>query len=211
MYELNGYGCAFSDSSIEYIEVPEGVTQLVPGAFSNATALKNVYLPSTLLSIGNRAFNNCSALRRVYLGYGEGKIADFFRTNFPNATLWPRIDGARPGAEEKSDLMLPAGMKQIGAEAFEGTAATSIFLQDGVKAIGDRAFAKCFSLRWIYIPASVTSISDTAFTGCRSNLIVMCEPDSYVYNYLVNHINKFRETNKYIGSIPFAIDAGVEQ
>lgn len=51
-----------------------------------------------------------------------------------------------------------------------------------VTAIGDYAFARCYSLTSVSIPDSVTSIGDYAFAG-RSNLTLTVPRSSYAAEY----------------------------
>ena len=53
-------------------------------------------------------------------------------------------------------LRLPAGLTEIGAEAFAGIAAEKVVVPDGVTRIGDRAFADCPNLKEMELPAGVT-------------------------------------------------------
>ena len=40
---------------------------------------------------------------------------------------------------------------------------STVVINDGLTAIGPRAFANCANLRLVYIPSSVTQIADSAF------------------------------------------------
>ena len=61
---------------------------------------------------------------------------------------------------------------EICEEAFCGNPSVSIYLQDRVTAIGERAFADCVNLRSVRIPSSVVMIADNAFEGCSTALII---------------------------------------
>jgi hypothetical protein len=63
------------------------------------------------------------------------------------------------------DFTLPDDLTHIEAEAFSGAKMTVVYIPDGVKSIGSRAFANCTGLTQIRIPASVTVIAEDAFYG----------------------------------------------
>lgn len=69
-------------------------------------------------------------------------------------------------------LVLPQGLKEIGAEAFEGdTSLGEVVLPEGVVEIGSRAFAGS-SLTSISMPKSVATIADDAFDACSNELVM---------------------------------------
>ena len=63
------------------------------------------------------------------------------------------------------DLVLPGALTEIGEEAFADGVFSFVCLPDQAVAIGPLAFARCGNLKYIYIPAKVTSIDPTAFAG----------------------------------------------
>ena len=58
---------------------------------------------------------------------------------------------------------LPANLKIIEKEAFEGTAARTVIFRTNLLEIGNRAFQRTRFLSAVYIPASVNMIADSAF------------------------------------------------
>lgn len=75
--------------------------------------------------------------------------------------------------EEVPMMTLPAGLETIEAEAFAGDTFVCAVLSEGCEAIGAGAFRNCTQLRFVEIPASVTSIDSTAFEGCGDDLIIV--------------------------------------
>lgn len=68
-------------------------------------------------------------------------------------------------------VRLPEALTEIRAQAFDGTAFTTVYCPDGVTTIGDEAFAGS-ALVCIRLPESVTDISGTAFAGLTELVIV---------------------------------------
>lgn len=64
---------------------------------------------------------------------------------------------------EVGTFTLPASLKRIGEEAFEGTAAAKVYLEDGTEELGARAFANTPDLREVYIPGSAELIAGDTF------------------------------------------------
>lgn len=65
-----------------------------------------------------------------------------------------------------SKLTLPASLREIEEEAFEGIAADTVIIPDGVTRIGARAFADS-RVRLLVIPDSVTDIAPNAFDSVQ--------------------------------------------
>lgn len=61
----------------------------------------------------------------------------------------------------EQDFIFPEGTKEIGDEAFLGTAVESVHINDGCKCIGRRVFAES-SVEAVYFPESVQLIQDEA-------------------------------------------------
>ena len=78
-----------------------------------------------------------------------------------------------PVVEVSEIIALPAELKTIEAEAFAGGTFVCVVLPDGCKAIGAGAFKDCAQLRFVEIPASVTTIAAIAFEGCSDDLIIV--------------------------------------
>ena len=83
-------------------------------------------------------------------------------------TAW--IEVVEDPYESESKLVLPAGLTEIGEEAFEGIAADTVIIPDGVTSIGNGAFANS-QVRLVVIPSSVTSIGEGAFAGSKLELV----------------------------------------
>ena len=81
-------------------------------------------------------------------------------------------------SETRAGFVMPSSLTIIETEAFEGTAAVTVTLQNRTVSIGDGAFANAISLRSIYIPDSVEYIGKHAFDGVP-NLTIRGEKDSY--------------------------------
>lgn len=65
---------------------------------------------------------------------------------------------------------------EIAADAFSGRTVTGVRVPDGVRVIGDGAFADCAALEWAELPEEMDSIGRYAFSGC-SALFSMEIPD----------------------------------
>ena len=70
--------------------------------------------------------------------------------------------------KKTSTVVLPDGLKEIGASAFYGCSITSLDIPDSVTKIGTSAFENCTSLSEIKLPSNLTSISSGMLRSCFS-------------------------------------------
>ncbi len=84
-------------------------------------------------------------------------------------SAWVKIEvGETVPPFGEPDFTLPAGLSEIGEEAFEGIAAmTVIVIPDSCRTIGEHAFRDCTNLYQVRIPADC-AIGTDAFDGCTT-------------------------------------------
>ena len=165
--------------------IPDGVTEIGPGAFSGCTQLKSVVFPNSLnfipascfpsfrfgntlrsvsipahASIGDQAFMFCQALESVTITKGGETVA-------------PPMENAHIGREAFSSCFalkrfeFPDGIRSIGDNAFLSCPLESVILPDSVTSIGENAFSGT-AIKTLKLPAGIKTIGDRAFLGCPS-------------------------------------------
>ena len=155
---------AFDTTALTSATLPDSVTSIGKGAFSNDTALISVHLGSGVASIGESAF------------VGANNLASL--TVDPANTVYSVEDGAlysKGNAGRTLVLYLPTKTD------------TDVTVPDGTVAIADAAFANNTSLRRVVLPEGLTTIGYGAFDG-DANLTDLVIPDSVtVARGLVNN------------------------
>ena len=169
-----------------------GVVSVGTSAFEGCTSLTSVQLPNAA-SIGDGAFRACDALAEVTFPTVSTAIgADAFRD-------CPALTEARITAYSLTlgqSAFYNSGLQWISITGkitaiepwtFSGCPLRVMCIPDGVTSIGYRAFYNCKELCSIYIPDSVKSIDNYAFTmeGSRyGRLRVFYGNDRYNWNTL---------------------------
>ena len=124
------------------------ITTIAAGAFSGASKITSVYLPSVQY-VGDYAFSDCISLNSVTLG--SLKQIGEYAFNHTAISVLPRLDPS---------------LTVIGNYAFAETMLTSVTIADGMT-IGTGAFHSCKQLKTVVIGDNVT-VGDYAF--CTDNL-----------------------------------------
>ena len=153
-------GHAFdSCSSLQDINLPEGLQVINLDAFVNCASLRGISLPSTLETLGEGAFSGCASLTSVSIPEGIRNISSYA---FYNCTSLESVTMAE-------------GTEAIYGLAFYGcTSLERIAFPSTLRSISDHAFYDCASLRSIVFPPALQSISDFAFYNCASLRNVTC-------------------------------------
>ena len=166
---------ASNKTAIKNVVIPDGVTSIGGGAFSDCSSLTSVTIPDSVTSIGDSAFCFCDGLTSIIIpdsvtSIGEGVFS--FCYKLTSITIPDSVTSIGNGAFAQCGLIsitIPDSVTSIGYEAFYGcTSLTSVTIGDSVTSIGNMAFAECASLTSIAIPDSVTSIDGLAFYNCTS-------------------------------------------
>mgnify|MGYP002620882073 CR=1 FL=1 len=72
------------------------------------------------------------------------------------------------GCEKLEEVILGDGLKLIGDTAFAGCCFQEIFIPRNVKIIGESCFCENDNLKGVYLPAGLEAISEDAFQDCES-------------------------------------------
>ena len=173
------YGC----KSLRKFTLPQETTTICSDTFYGCESLTHVYVPPHVSSLNLSAFQHCSGLQYINI-----HSAGIDRNN----CMYPF-----QGCSSLVSVALPS-IDQIGMFAFKGELGNnmcmrktsfllSVFLRNITFFLTSFLNIGCVSLVSIYIPPSVTSISDGAFTGCVSlSTIILPEPISVGANAFRN-------------------------
>ena len=140
-------------SNLKTVEFPKSLTAIGYGSFWGCSDLEYVTIPDSVVSVEDFAFANCTSLQEITLPHGVETIS---KQDFAGCT-------------SLSKVTLSDGVKTIGEGAFEGctsTSLTSITLPNSVETIGEEAFQRCTGLESITIPEKVTTIKSGTFDYC---------------------------------------------
>ena len=153
---------AFSGcDSLSEIVIPSSVTSIGDWAFFCCDSLSEIVIPSSVTSIGDSAFYGCSSLK--YISIPKSVIC--LKGN-PFAEWNGKLECLSPNFVYEDDVLFNKDKSRI--ISFRNQNIKLYVIPSSVTSIGDSAFSGCRSLSEIVIPSSVTSIGDSAFSGCRS-------------------------------------------
>lgn len=179
--------------SLVNVSLPDNITSINEGTFSGCNSLKIVRLPNNITSIGNDAFKGCD-IEDIYIPSTIQSIGIHAFARCQNLT---KFIGEYATSDGKcliinnelicfaysglSGYSIPSTVKSIGEEVFsQCDNLISIVIPEGVQYIGSGAFKGCSGLDSIMIPNSVTHIGNAAFYGC-SNLESVSIPNSVIH------------------------------
>lgn len=156
---------AFTGASIEELVIPEGVTFIERSAFASNKALKSVTFPSTLGGVDYYAFEYSDNINYVNF---NGTVGQWAKIGFASETSNPvffaknlHINGELLENAIIEDTTSIHAYTFIGCEALK-----NVYVGDGVKYIGEKAFKNCVNLETIDLPASLETSHHNSFWGC---------------------------------------------
>ena len=158
---LSSYGNLLLMSEDGTLTIPERVTKIGEGAFSNLEGLKTIIIPGTCKEIANNAFANNPTLEHVIMEDGVEKIgADAFYqcTNLISVEM-------------------PDTIKEIKSECFRfDSKLEKVRLSDNLTVLYNLVFADCPNLKSLNLPKNLEKIGTDCFY--RTSITKMKFPEN---------------------------------
>lgn len=149
------------DDIVRELIIPDGISEIKPGAFEGCTSIVSVKLGS-LKNLPEYAFYNCTAIKSVDFGSIEsiGEWAFYSCRNL-------------------EEIALPDTLTTIGENAFgDCIRLYSVNIGNGVKTLPKTVFSGCRELVSVILGKSLTELDKTAFLGCKK-IIEVCKPSAF--------------------------------
>ena len=172
------------------LTLPDSVTKIGEGAFSNVDGLKTIIIPGTVKIIGQNAFTNNKTLEKVVIEEGTTTIeASAFSgcTNLSEVILPESIKNIATQAfyscRKLDNIEIPKEIQIISMYCFCNTALTNVkFNGENVTRIEDSAFANT-KINKISIAKNVNYIGTDAFGGCTelNEIDIDSNNQNYIY------------------------------
>jgi len=170
---------ACSSAAEGEVVIPNSVTSIGEYAFDGCRSLTSIEIPNSVTSIGSYAFSGCTGLTSVTIGNSVTSIGSRAFSgctgltsvtwnakncsNFSSASYAPFYKMRT----QITSFVFGDEVEQIPAYlCYEMSSLTSIIIPNSVTSIGNSAFSGCTGLTSVTIPTSVTSIANYAFSGC---------------------------------------------
>lgn len=154
------YGAFYSFDMTRLLKGPDvasykircGTMVICKNAFFYHKNLVELFIPDTVVQIGESAFSSCINLAKVRF---SESISVIKKSTFEYC-------------HALTELAIPKSVKEIHQNAFADCINLSnVVFHDSLQRIGYQAFSACKNLTHIVIPASVSYIETFAFAGCH--------------------------------------------
>jgi len=143
----------FSDSILENVVIPDGVTMIGRSAFDDCAELTALSLPEGVTSIGSDAFSFCYALADIDIPSTVTSIGSWAFCYCTSLT----------------EIEIPSSVTSLDTAVFQGCKGlTSITIPESITSLSFLMFTNCSNLTELHLPSTITSISGKIFQECTS-------------------------------------------
>lgn len=162
------------------------------GSLSTPINVSSVFIPATVLSIGDSAFIYCDALTTVTFAENS-QLKSIERAAFwGSEQVYPRF----------KEIKIPDSVETIGNGAFyDCRDLERITLPSALQTLSPVTFYNCTALSEVTFPASLKTIESSAFSGCRNLSKVKLPASLKAIRSSVFHLCINLKTVSYDGSL----------
>jgi hypothetical protein len=147
----NAFSPTAENVSFKEIVLPDSVIGIGEYAFANLKSLERINMPKLLKKLGKGVFSGCTRLHADPLEIPE---------DVEQIPIQCFMD-----CSSIKQIIVPSGIKTIGAASFIRSGLESINLPEGLDSIGDGAFENT-NLASIEIPSTIKKLDSYIFSGC---------------------------------------------
>lgn len=149
--------------TITSIILPQTLKIIKSRSFQSCVNIRNIYIPSSVQQIEEGIFYDCDKLENIIVD-SNNKYYD--SRNNCNAIIEKKSKKLVAGCKNS---FIPDGIRIIGEEAFaQCNELKNIIIPEGVVTIDRDAFFSCDKLNNITLPTTLRKLGDYAFFGCKS-------------------------------------------
>ena len=142
------------DENTGSLTIPDSVTSIGEGAFSNLEGLKTIIIPPTVKRIEKNAFKNNTTLENVIIQERDGEGVQYIG------------DSAFRGCTNLKNINLPDTITYIGREAFrKDSSLDNVKLPNNLKSLYNLTFDDCNSLKSLELSKSLEELGMNSLRG----------------------------------------------
>ena len=182
---LIGNGAFNGCTNLGSIVFGEGLTTVRYKAFANCTSLESVTFPDALRVLGNEALADCTSLKTVSFGKN---LASLLSNCFDGCTLLESVNitAENPSYCNVGGIIYQGNSILLNVTYVPHAISGKVAIADGFTKISSVSFQNRTKITGIYIPKSVRTISDYAFSGCSSLTDIYYEGSEEEWNNINN-------------------------
>ncbi len=141
------------------IPISSDVKEIAANAFYSNSNITSVYIPANITRLYSTSFSYCENIEKIEVA-ADNPIYEAVGNCLIEKSGKLLLLGCKTS-------VIPAnyGITEICDNAFSGSNITSVAIPDGVKRIGDRAFANCKLLESVTLPTGLKTIGQQAFSS----------------------------------------------
>lgn len=164
---------AFAGTAYTSVNMPYTLKTIGDYAFYKLPIEQPLELSSRGASVGAHAFEGTKITKLSFLGdvssIGERAFAG---TKITELSIFGNVtsigDGAFADAPVQGLVQIPDGITYLGREAFKNTQISGVFLPNSVTTLSQGLFQGCKNLSQVYVPDNFTGMGNYAFDGCEA-------------------------------------------